>query len=311
MKAADRAEVAEHAAGDASQAMNPKEIVLGRRDSTVTVFVPWDCGNNCSFCTTKNEYRGKYGSESLDEQMGKVCRSLKAVAESGNVENVVFTGGEPFADLERLARLVEAVPHGKKCYVNTSLHVKNLKRVATRLESRLWDGLDGISLSCHICKGGFFDKGILDVARAIGETRKVRINSLVDGDEPPEVICAFCDTVLGDGGFEYMNFRGDYRNTTQNTLGSADDGFFRTLMSIPEWKYKGFSGCLVCRTDSFKTPFGKVYYHRGVEKTSLRFGDKLVINDFVIKQDGEIRYDWDEDSVMSEGMLEALGVNGV
>ena len=70
--------------------MIPKEIVLGRSDSTVTVFVPWDCGNNCSFCTTKTEYRGKYCKEPLDEQMGKVYRSLKAVAESGNVKNVVF-----------------------------------------------------------------------------------------------------------------------------------------------------------------------------------------------------------------------------
>lgn len=32
---------------------NENRMVVGRDDLSMTVFVPWDCGKACSFCTSK------------------------------------------------------------------------------------------------------------------------------------------------------------------------------------------------------------------------------------------------------------------
>lgn len=47
-------------------------------------------------------------------------------------------------------------------------------------------------------------------------------------------------------------------------------------------------------------------YHRGTEQSSLRFGELLVINDFVIKQDGEFRYDWVDGTVLPRHVMDVL-----
>lgn len=281
------------------------EIIIGRSDSTVTVFVPWDCGNNCPFCTTKQEYREVYGGKSLDEKMAAVERSLRRLANSEHIENVVFTGGEPFADMDRLGRLIEEVPGSKRCFVNTSLHISDREGFMEKVGRCR---IDGISLSSHIADEGFFDSEVLEFARGLGDKIKIRVNSLVKGDEDVGKIRMFCRTVLGEGGFEYLNLRADYRKITPGGLGTCEDEFFRSLMAIPDWRYQGFRGCLVCRTDMFETPYGRVDYHRGTERTALVFGRKLVINDFVVKQDGEMRFDWDKEAVITEEMAAALGL---
>lgn len=108
--------------------------------------------------------------------------------------------------------------------------------------------------------------------------------------------------------FREFNFRADYRKIKQSSLHSANDKFFRTLMSTPELKYTGFTGCLVCRTDLFDSKYGKLIYHRGINNTALRFGDALVVNDFVIKQDGEIRFDWNDKCKMTEDLFESFDI---
>ena len=218
------------------------DIVLGRSDSTVTVFVPWDCCNNCSFCTTKKEYKERYNHTPIDELMERVATSIQKVVATNYVRNVVFTGGEPFADLKRLKALIDSIPDGKKCFVNSSLHVAKANEVVDELMKPDYNRIDGISLSSHIAKGGFFDKCIIDEARRLGSVRNVRVNSLVRGDEDVDTLRKFVEIVLGDGGFEYVNFRADYRHIDQNSLNSCNDQFFSTLMSIPEWEYQGHHG---------------------------------------------------------------------
>ena len=39
--------------GDGGEMMN---FTIGRDNLALTVFVPWDCGNNCFFCTSKQKY---------------------------------------------------------------------------------------------------------------------------------------------------------------------------------------------------------------------------------------------------------------
>lgn len=97
----------------------------------------------------------------------------------------------------------------------------------------------------------------------------------------------------------HINLRADYNHITPDTLGAvANDRVFNELMEISS-DYLGHSGCLVCRTDVFDTPYGLVYYHRGTPVTSLTIGDKLIINDLVIKQTGQLFYDWPESALAS------------
>ena len=77
-------------------------VFFGRTEVPVTVFVPWDCNNNCKFCTTKHEYKSLYPMSNLDENMNKVKQSIRKMTNNDFVTDVVFTGGEPFADVELL-----------------------------------------------------------------------------------------------------------------------------------------------------------------------------------------------------------------
>ena len=64
---------------------------------TVTMFVPYDCNNSCPFCVNKEEYR-KSSSFDLD----RCYRSLDLLDRIFPHNDVVFTGGEPLAELEAL-----------------------------------------------------------------------------------------------------------------------------------------------------------------------------------------------------------------
>lgn len=106
-----------------------------------------------------------------------------------------------------------------------------------------------------------------------------------------------------------INFRKDYTECTQANLNDCRDPFLSTLMCMEDFTYQGHGGCLVCRNDVFwprDDEMHRVTYHRGVESTSLRYGDFLVINDFVIKQDGEIRYDWSDGAVLPKCVMDTL-----
>ena len=103
-----------------------RRVMWGREERPLTVFVPWDCGHHCPFCTTKHEYETKYPAEKIDYFFNRQKESLRRMLEYGFVDSVVLTGGEPLADIERLNELVSTVRRGNgdlKIYVNTSLNL--------------------------------------------------------------------------------------------------------------------------------------------------------------------------------------------
>ena len=86
--------------------------------ATVTVFVPYDCKNHCPFCINKEEYADMTGF-SLD----KICESIRRMDSITPYCDFVFTGGEPFSDLEALQVMLDQVPTTHKVYINTTLPV--------------------------------------------------------------------------------------------------------------------------------------------------------------------------------------------
>jgi len=99
------------------QENNEIDFTIGRSDFGITVYVPWNCSNNCKFCTSKQYYSTiKSDFESVKKQLKVVRKSL--------IKIVTFTGGEPSADVEKLKELVKMVDN-KTVYINTTLPAKN------------------------------------------------------------------------------------------------------------------------------------------------------------------------------------------
>ena len=86
--------------------------------ATVTIFVPYDCKNHCPFCINKGEYADMTGFS-----LEKICRSIERMDAITPKCDFVFTGGEPFANLESLQVMLDQIPTTHKVYINTTLPV--------------------------------------------------------------------------------------------------------------------------------------------------------------------------------------------
>ena len=84
--------------------------------ATVTIFVPYDCGNNCPFCINKQEYENPVGFS-----LEAICESIRTMDEITPKCDFVFTGGEPFADLDALQTMLDLIPPTHNIFINTAL----------------------------------------------------------------------------------------------------------------------------------------------------------------------------------------------
>ena len=86
-----------------------RRVMWGREEHPMTVFVPWDCGHHCPFCTTKAEHETKCPAAKLDYFFEREKEPLRRKLAYGFADEVVLTGGEPLADVGRLGELVDIV----------------------------------------------------------------------------------------------------------------------------------------------------------------------------------------------------------
>ena len=90
--------------------------------ATVTIFVPYDCKNHCPFCINKEEY-GDMTGFSLE----KIVESIRRMDAITPRCDFVFTGGEPFADIEKLQTMLDVIPTTHRVFINTTLPVSQLQ----------------------------------------------------------------------------------------------------------------------------------------------------------------------------------------
>lgn len=301
-----------------------RRVMWGRDERPLTVFVPWDCWHHCPFCTTKHEYETKYPVEKIDYFFNRQKESLRRMLEYGFVDSVVFTGGEPLSDISRLDELVEIARQGRdgiNIFLNTSLNLTDDQETRAieylcSIDARGYK-VNGISVSLPYADVEMFNaKGYAALKRLMRMQswpyNFVRVNSVVRGSESSAQIRKFVSAILATRkklGVWSINFRKDYTECTQANLNDCHDPFLSTLMGMEDFTYQGHGGYLVCRNDVFwprDDMMHRVTYHRGVESISLRYGEFLVINDFVIKQDGEIRYDWTDGAVLPKCVMDTL-----
>ena len=227
--------------------------------------------------------------------------------------DVVFTGGEPLADLKVLERLLHVVHEGSlysdrkhKVFINTSLPISDkcdIYRLATTLnfwyENRM---ITGINVSRHLDKYvQECDDEIFKLLSFEPRINCVLYNLQLADKSIKEKLINFVNRFKDITG--YIQFRKDYVVTTKDNLyDEKGDEILKLLKKT--FKYKGSFGRYRMRVGyEFDYKGYKITYHKTLPYSKIRLndlnGDTFVLYDIIIKQDGTIREDWDTCSTIT------------
>ena len=281
---------------------NNIKYIVGRNNLALTVFVPYDCPNHCPFCTSKNDYKD-VSTFSLD----KIIKSINKVAYLNQITDIVITGGEPFACLDKLQIILDTCKkYNKNLFINTTLPVKNEEERQKILNFILKNQrhISGLNISRHMClKTNLEDDSLIQ--DIYNNTKlSIRINSvLLDVKAEYTRVSNFINKYSPY--VNSINFRGDYTKIkNQDDLRGLDNSFLQILFKLPELHYITSGGCLVCNNNDFISE-SHVYVslHRGYEHSLVKQSDYYIINDIIIKQDGKILIDWDGEELKLTDLL--------
>ena len=257
------------------------DYIAGRVNLAATIFVPFKCGNNCEFCTSKGLYDGFYYS---DEAFDRIMDSIDLCNNVTAIKEFVITGGEPIVSLEDLMLFVEKCH--KPVYVNTTLPlITNLDECIDYINFE--DKIRGINISRHI---GFTHSVKVAGLEQINKIKKpVRINSIIREDLLGKSLLDFIDYYATE--YRMINLRADYRTVTLDTLKNRDT---ISTWLLEHFKMETLSGCMVCNSEFYSDEEYKVIcYHRGLEHSSVEIGGRCYVNDIIIDMHGNIFRDWD------------------
>lgn len=260
-------------------------FIKGRDNLACTIFVPVVCGNNCSFCNTKKDYDGFIYDE---KYLTKIINHIKNLNKTYFVSEFVITGGEPFADLEILEKIVNACD--KPVFINTSLpktqKAYNIVKFINENKK-----VRGVNISRHIGlthSVPVYGTEIIDMIE-----KPVRINCLItEQNFKIHKINELLENYIDNNPNRLLNLRADYRTINDSNLKSRDYIFNQLL---DEYEYMGSNGCLACYTSFFNTQNGdKICYHRGIENSAVVTKDKIYVNDIIVDMYGNLYYDWNK-----------------
>lgn len=249
----------------------------GRYNLAATIFVPWDCDNNCPFCTSKASYQN-----CQNFNLYKVLESICLLNKKDEIKEFVITGGEPFADIDGLKKIINCCD--KPVYINTTLPSKTFEQAKDLINST--DIIKGINVSRHI---GYEFKNIATVEDLDLITKPIRINTVLSNSSITLQELVYFIQKYGKKKRD-INIREDYRYTSLDTLKSRS----RTFMWLAEiFDYLETESCMVCNSDYFSVGGDFICaYHRGLQSSRVWIGDKCYVNDVIVAQDGRIHSDW-------------------
>lgn len=262
----------------------------GRSNLACTIFVPWDCSNNCPFCTSKSMYKN------ISKNIDKIIDDITILNESDFFNEYVLTGGEPIADLDGLKKIIEACE--KPVYINTTLPKSdNLNKIIYYINHE--PKIKGINISRHI---GITFKDVAELEDIDLIIKPIRINTTIIGKFDLEKFLDFAKYWGSEN--RMINLRADYRKIDNLTLKNRDE-VCNDLLTVAD--NLGNGGCMVCHENSFLYESIIISYHRGLEKSSFKINDDLMfVNDIIIAPDGKVYPDWD--FVKNEEFCQDLGL---
>ena len=254
---------------------------IGRNNLAATIYVPYDCKNNCPFCTSKKEY----AQLKLDEDAVK--EALRKLVTMPEIKDIVFTGGEPTANPRLLAEMVEIARY-KNVYINTTLPKENFFEC---LEIFNGGHVNGVNISRHFDtfakdSRAFYD--IVDDWNIKGIQVPVKIN-IVLSEKTSIPVVENCINRWKNNPNVTVCFRRDFRKVTPENLHVLySDPILDWLIENHEFANHTF--CDVCDTVTFKD---RIAFHRGLQHSSVQIGNTVIVNDIIVFPDGFIAYDWD------------------
>ena len=257
--------------------------------ATVTIFVPYDCKNNCPFCINKAEYANMEGFS-----VEKIIASIKRMDSITPYCDFVFTGGEPFADMVSLQRMLDAIPTTHKVYINTTLPVFENQSEEDIIEFTRKNShkITCINISRHMqhyvqeSNDSMLPKLFVPF----------RINCVLYKDYPTDRIVPYLERFRKIPGAS-IQFRFDYTATTpENLYDEADDKILRDLKAIAP--YTGLDGCRMRCGFHFDYHGMELTYHKTLPYSTIVETDPTdgvtydILYDILIKQNGDIHSDW-------------------
>lgn len=256
---------------------------IGRNNLAATIYVPYDCDNNCPFCTSKIEYRQHFPN------IGRIVQALKSLVDNPLIQDIVFTGGEPLANMTILKMLVDITRNkGKNVFINTTFPKDSHDSLFCLLEE---GNVSGINISRHESSYEQDSKLFYNIAPdwLISKISvPVKINAVVTNVDSfitklPTIINRWNKPNIR------LCIRHDFRTTTFTNLHTlTDDPILNYL--IQNYSFESHTFCDVCDTVNFEEG---ISYHRGMEHSSIKMGDTVIVNDIIVFPDGFIAYDWD------------------
>ena len=255
--------------------------------ATVTVFVPYDCQNNCPFCVNKQEYANCSGFS-----VEKIIESIGIVNSITPECDVVFTGGEPFANLNSLQRMLDAVPGTHKVYINTTFPVQpgcSAEEMLAFTEKNK-DKITCINVSRHV--DPYVEESPDEIVGKIATPK--RINCVLYRDYPSDKLKDFAERWR-----KYnipIQFRYDYTETTpENLYEEENDPILQDLRR--QFTYMGLDGCRMRNGFHFLFRDLHMTYHKTLPYSTIVETDENgitydILYDILIKQTGELHSDW-------------------
>lgn len=255
-------------------------FIAGRGNLACTIFVPYDCDNNCPFCTSKAMYGELKDAFNLEEIINKI----KKLNYNDDIQEFVLTGGEPLANLDMLKQLIDAMH--KTVYINTTLPAyKHIDEAIAYINSE--PKIGGINISRHL--NYRFDGPTSTDDKLALIQKNIRINTILPSQLDYDKLMSFIERYSTPT--RLINLRADYRKIDTTTL--KDRNEIVDFLS-DKFLYMGTRTCLVCNSEFFQMDNGnQVCYHRGLQYSSYVLPNKTYINDVLITPDGKIYKDWD------------------
>ena len=258
--------------------------------ATVTVFAPYDCGNHCPFCINKGEY-----ADTSWFNQSRIEESIKVMDEITPYCDFVFTGGEPLANRQMLQRMIDLIPNTHRLFINTTLPVFDGQSEEDLIEftEHNKDKLTCINISRHL------QHYVTETPDSYLAELKcpVRVNCVLYRDYPAEQLPAYLDRWIGYN--IPVQFRFDYTATTpENLYDREHDPILADLNKIAD--YTGLDGCRMRCGFHFDYHGLELTYHKTLPYSTIVEKDPEdgktydILYDIIIKQNGEIRSDWDD-----------------
>ena len=255
--------------------------------ATVTIFVPYDCRNNCPFCINKKEY-----ADCSQFSMEGILKSIAVMDEITPLCDFVFTGGEPFAELDSLQRMLDAIPPTHKVYINTTFPVQPGCSAEEMLAftRKNADKITCINISRHLQH--YVEESPDEVVAQIATP--TRINCVLYKKYPTDKLIPYAQRWL-----QYnipIQFRYDYTQTTpENLYEEENDPILQDLKS--KFTYMGLDGCRMRNGFHFAYRGLHMTYHKTlpystIEETGADGVTYDILYDILIKQNGDLHSDW-------------------